>query len=75
MGGGVVGYSPWGHKESDTIERIIYIYIYIYIYNKLYKLAAEHKANHHPTLSVDRSLAHRLAESSAQGLMRLKSRF
>ena len=31
----LAGYSPWGHKELDTMERLtlphIYIYIYIYI--------------------------------------------
>ena len=34
-----MGYSPWGHKESDTTERLstshIYIYIYIYIFKNL----------------------------------------
>ena len=30
----VVGYSPWGHKQSDTTERLhsIYLYMYVYIY-------------------------------------------
>ena len=39
-GWNLVGYSPWGHKESDTTEQLnwtmcmyvcVYIYIYIYI--------------------------------------------
>ena len=37
----LVGYSPWGHKESDTTEwqtLYIYIYIYMYIYNIVHKL-------------------------------------
>ena len=25
----LVGYSPWGHKESDTAERLFYYYCYI----------------------------------------------
>ena len=29
----LVGYSPWGHKESDMIEHAsMHIYIYIYMY-------------------------------------------
>ena len=28
----LVGYSPWGHKESDMTERLSpYIYVYIHI--------------------------------------------
>ena len=28
----LVGYSPWGHKESDMIEHAsMHIYIYIYV--------------------------------------------
>ena len=29
-----VGYSPWGHKESDTTERLSKIYIFTCIYTK-----------------------------------------
>ena len=36
----LVGYSPWGHKESDTTEQLnnvpIYIYIYTYTYTYIY---------------------------------------
>ena len=35
-----MGFSPWGHKESDTIEHAytycVYIYIYIYTYIYIY---------------------------------------
>ena len=27
----LVGYCPWGHKESDTTERLSIYYVYIYI--------------------------------------------
>ena len=36
----LAGYSPWGHRESDSTQRLIvslsYIYIYLYIYFYLY---------------------------------------
>ena len=39
----LTGYSPWGHKESDTTDSIaqhvcvcVYIYIYIYMYIYIY---------------------------------------
>ena len=34
----LVGYSPWGYKESDTIEQptAIYVYISVHIYIYIY---------------------------------------
>ena len=28
----LVGYSPWDHKQSDTIDQLILIYLYTHIY-------------------------------------------
>ena len=28
----LVGYSPWGHKESDTTERLLNLYLKSFIY-------------------------------------------
>ena len=32
----VVGYSPWGHKESDTIERFHFYFHYQILKSKLH---------------------------------------
>ena len=32
----LAGYSPWGHKESDTTEQLTLSYIYIYTPTDIY---------------------------------------
>ena len=49
--GNLVCYSPWGHKQSDTTERLnkiyicvcVYIYIYMYMYIYVYKLDSKNE--------------------------------
>ena len=37
----LVGYSPWGRKESDATELQVEIHIYVYIHYAEYNLAYE----------------------------------
>ena len=35
---GLVGYSPWGRKESDTTEQFHYYYVHIFMFFLLFLL-------------------------------------